>query len=107
MSEHTPTPWRLPKVPAEAPDATIVCDADGGSIADCTPAGPWIPEEQAEANAAFIVRAVNSHDALVKAIHDYLAVFDRCGGSESVSAQEFADARAAMGAALAAVKDAE
>ncbi len=32
----------------------------------------------------------------VSAIRNYLAAFDRCGGSESVSAEEFAECRAAM-----------
>jgi hypothetical protein len=64
MSEHTPTPWRND----QKPDALIVCDAEGGSIADCAPPGPWMSHKVALANAAFIVKAVNNHDALVKAL---------------------------------------
>lgn len=62
MTEHTPTPWRND----QKPDALIVCDAEGGSIADCAPPGPWMGHKTALANAAFIVRACNSHDALVE-----------------------------------------
>jgi hypothetical protein len=55
--EHTPLPWRND----QKPDALIVCDAEGGSIADCAPPGPWMSHKVALANAALIVRAVNSY----------------------------------------------
>jgi hypothetical protein len=38
--------------------------------------------------------------AAMDAIRNYLATFDRCGGSESVSADEFAECRAAMRAVV-------
>lgn len=41
-------------------------------------------------------RAFAQRDALASAIRDYLATFDRCGGSESVSAEEFAERRQHM-----------
>lgn len=43
--------------------------------------------------------------ALVKAIRDYLATFDRCGGSESVSAEEFAERRQRMRDLVGQMKD--
>lgn len=49
-----------------------------------------------KANAELIVKAVNNHQPMVDAIRDYLATFDRCGGSESVSAEEFAERRQRM-----------
>jgi len=60
MSEHTPLPWvknDLARIESEKEhgwvnDGWIICDCDG-------PDG--------EHNAAFIVRAVNSHDELVAA----------------------------------------
>jgi len=56
-------PWQI------TPDRTRIqtlADRDDFEIADCY-SGPGSPDEEtAEANAAFIVRAVNSHDALVK-----------------------------------------
>lgn len=64
MTEHTPTPWRND----QKPDALIVCDADGGSIADCTPPGPWMSHKTALANAAFIVKAVNAHKEMLEEI---------------------------------------
>lgn len=64
MSEHTPTPWRND----QKPDALIVCDAEGGSIADCAPPGPWMSHKVALANAAFIVRAVNEHEEVTAEI---------------------------------------
>ena len=64
MSEYTSTPWKL----AGIPDNMIICDAEGGSIADCAPPGPWMRDKEALANAAFIVKACNAHDDLVKAL---------------------------------------
>jgi hypothetical protein len=52
---HTPTPWKQDK---HCP--YIVCDDDGGSLADVT-AGFPISEGVNEANAAFIVQAVNAY----------------------------------------------
>jgi hypothetical protein len=62
-SEHTPTPWR-----AANKSPTKVCDGIGHKVASCTThAGgdQWRTHEQAAANAAFIIRAVNNHEALV------------------------------------------
>ena len=65
-SEHTPTPWRVgdagntvfgPKTDKPAPQI----------IADLMGCG-----ENRKANAAFIVRAVNSHDLLVNALEAVL-----------------------------------
>lgn len=66
---RTKGPWRLPR-DSEAPDAMLVCDAEGGSIADTSPPGPWMTVAEAKANAAFIVQACNSHDDLVKALEE-------------------------------------
>lgn len=109
MTEHTPTPWRV----EEGTDLIWgACNPDdqstrgmGYSIAQGK-SGSWgdrKPDmDEREANAAFIVKAVNNHDALTKAINNYLATFDRCGGSESVSAEEFADRRQQMRVAVEA-----
>jgi hypothetical protein len=64
MNEHTPTPWR----------AVIYGNSEwevwGGDllVADVTTPEDPLQPEVAEANAAFIVRAVNSHEALVAAL---------------------------------------
>jgi hypothetical protein len=65
--KHTPTPWRI--MPEnQAQSAWIIADAEGGSIADCEPPGPWMTVDEADANAALIVRAVNAYDALLAAL---------------------------------------
>ncbi len=81
MTEHTPTPWayrprehddwgwlrgpsgELAAVAKGAADS----DWDAHRRADTDPYGP---------NAAFIVKAVNNFDALVKALGDALAYID-------------------------------
>jgi hypothetical protein len=67
MSEHTPTPWIVdatkfgPKIYETGRDADAICQLfDKNGIA-------FISDV---ANAAFIVRACNSHDALVKALEE-------------------------------------
>lgn len=67
MGEHTPTPWRIEVVESSSsgdPVELIVCGTDW-EIAQIE-----LGEEDnlCRANAAFIVKACNSHDALVKAL---------------------------------------
>lgn len=54
--KHTPTPWNTP--------AVTINDASKKIIAICTDRS----NEENKANAAFIVRAVNSHDELLSAL---------------------------------------
>lgn len=65
MAEHTPTPWAADKqyittdngpVPIATGHYTYVTDQNGRL------------HQEAVANAAFIVKTCNSHDALVKAL---------------------------------------
>jgi hypothetical protein len=74
MAEHTPTPWRIRN------------DFGGGWIqgspADGETYGDRVanlakPKTIGAANAAFIVKAVNNHDALVEALEDLLSDADR------------------------------
>jgi hypothetical protein len=67
MVEHAPTPWQIgialyPYVHFYGPS-----DKAGGALAvgACVTA---LGKEYDEANAAFIVKAVNNHEALVKAL---------------------------------------
>lgn len=60
MSEHTPTPWNISHVRTTEDTAMIVGGEGFEPIADVTEDG----------DAAFIVQAVNNHDALVKALED-------------------------------------
>ena len=58
---HTPTPWHL-NVNSAWSDAT----KDRGPVFVCTMVtGTHVLEDQNEANAAYIVRAVNSHERLL------------------------------------------
>ena len=67
---HTPTPWHL--IPAEATstdyDYTIL-DAENNPIAD-------IPVESSPENGRFIVRACNSHAALMAALGSLIGELD-------------------------------
>ena len=61
-AQHTPTPWMMTETQDQAGGAQVSSRPDGfGNIATC-----WL--SNADANAAFIVRAANSHEALVDAI---------------------------------------
>ena len=59
------TLWHTRRNDHEAPDDMIVMDEDGASICDCAPGNPDMTLEEACANAALIVRAVNHHEELV------------------------------------------
>ena len=64
QTAHTATPWQYDEVDL------VISDGDGNAIAVLELQEP--PESKSEpitlANAAFIVKAVNNHDALVKAL---------------------------------------
>ena len=65
MSKHTPTPWH---VDGECIYGTTQ-RGDYVRIADTTVAdGDNLPDKEADANASFIVRAVNCHDEMLKAL---------------------------------------
>jgi hypothetical protein len=76
MAEHTPTPWSV-EMPMDEEFAIVQSGLEAYEwqfIAVCpvtTPSEGGFPRQQAKANAAFIVKAVNSHDALVKALEWY------------------------------------
>ena len=98
MSKHTPTPW-------EKCEAGDYSDYDGDSIIllgddiSCRVAAVFGADEKAEANAEFIVRAVNAHDALVTA----LKLLVRNGQKQGWTDKYQDD----MNAALAAISKAE
>lgn len=70
MADHTPTPWEAGETGHGSPYAVYSDDATGSIIAMCQHTYVNRSHEQMIANVAFIVRAVNNHDALVKAIRD-------------------------------------
>ncbi len=79
MAEHTPTEWLVaeddefadtPFIPIEMPSGQKICEVYGsGENCDLT--------DEDRKRAAFIVRAVNAHDALVKALTDTLNTWVR------------------------------
>lgn len=63
QAKHTPTPWINHQITNNGRSQNVICYGDN-PIAKCM--GGFV--DSAEANAAFIVKAVNSHEALVEAI---------------------------------------
>ena len=92
MSAHTPTPWEVIEVknegdygdggpdPSSGFDSFAICDANGRTICDTLNSevamvseeadedGVYAWDEVGKADAAHIVRCVNAHDALVRAL---------------------------------------
>ena len=83
-SKHTPTPWEVEKgvfndkasLYITAPDTSLVCELLPKHMRYTTDQG-LIKEvfSKRDANAAFIVKVVNSHEALVKACKKALRRF--------------------------------
>lgn len=73
MSGHSPLPWAL-----SAAYDHLVCGPDGRAIFECWFRGHKYPGigADARANAAFIVRACNSHDDLLAAAKVMERVFN-------------------------------
>lgn len=73
-NKHTPTPWYVSKLDKVSINAD--CGSDGlipvmiPPLADDFIGHPSRFENQFEANAAFIVKACNAHDELVKALSE-------------------------------------
>ena len=72
-NKHTPTPWkvRIPSVDILNANQIMSVEDSVENIARCydtTDAKSGCGEGDKRANAAFIVRAVNSHEALVEAL---------------------------------------
>ncbi len=67
MSQHTPTPWKAQQgLSSTSPRLEIVRADLSAFVAQVHRTHDG--NKEAEANAAFIVRACNSHDALVEAL---------------------------------------
>lgn len=68
---HAPTPWKQHQTNGQT--YASVRSANNDTVADCgTRSDP-----RAQANAELIVRAVNAHAALVKALRDIINAADR------------------------------
>lgn len=80
MSEHTPTPWHLGRnggVYADTQFSRVFADGSGTARVCLSCDFPDRPGED-DANEAFIVRAVNHHDALVAALRAALDYIRGC-----------------------------
>jgi hypothetical protein len=106
MSEtrHTPTPWETSyRERSNGSYGQDIYDSNGATIATCawysvpTPTG-FVTNRTA--NAEFIVRAVNSHQALVEALRDILEMLQREAPGTQLNHRRFdalgAKARAAL-----------
>jgi hypothetical protein len=75
MSKHTPTPWRVTEHERNDESIALCIHSDAMGMPICRLGGN-ISQINVEANAEFIVRAVNSHDKLVEAAERLLATLD-------------------------------
>jgi hypothetical protein len=73
--------------------------AHGCTIANCNRTANGISDEEADANAAYIVAACNSHAGLVEALRDVLRFFDHQGDVRPYTWQERKPSLAAARAA--------
>jgi hypothetical protein len=94
-TQHTPTPWQF-HYSSDAntllPDLNALASAVAMQIGDGS-------DSQAEANAALIDRACNSHDALVAALRHAVAYCDITPDEHGLSDSLLAEMRAALAAA--------
>ena len=88
-TEHTPTPWRIGDA------GHTVFGPPNGTPSPVTIAPLSIAKGAGKANARFIVRAVNSHEALVEALTDLVA-FSLSDEANDERWQPLARARAAL-----------
>ncbi len=65
MTEHTPTPWKF-----------VPWHIEEGPSAVRAPDGHLVCSTASDANAAFIVKAVNNHDAFVATLRDFIDILD-------------------------------
>ena len=99
-TKHTPLPWHFQDEYIRADSENM--DDSGNVVADvyCKPSTTHA--EIMEANAAFIVRACNSHDELVAALESMMP--ERIGYGQSMSIDMYLNAVDKARAALAKAK---
>ena len=95
MVEHTPTPWKV--VHTSNPGLCIKTEHLPGYFIVIRPCSRH-HIDHAEANAAFIVRACNAHEKLVKALSDLVEGID--GRERRTGIRQVGPAVAAARAAL-------
>jgi hypothetical protein len=99
MSEHNATPWRYTADNNTSYGRVVIEASDGWTIA-------WVIDDitsvDPEANAAFIVRAVNAYDDLVAALRPFAELADifASTGASTIGGPDMGKALAAARAAL-------
>lgn len=80
MSEqkHTPTPWSANRFAEVTAHGGVICETIGSDYT----------QPQDDANAAFIVLAVNSHQALVEALQSCVKILPRYTGCGEFPSQD-------------------
>lgn len=69
-AKHTPGPWRV-EDQRKAISRWVIVTGEGGSVAECAPAGPWVSNETADANARLIAAAPDLLEAAKMALEMY------------------------------------
>lgn len=101
---HTPTPWHVVNG-NQIKDELMPFDRDERDTVLIATTGPRAESELAKSNAAFIVRAVNSHEQLVTALRDLFDSYKRLADSGDCgnwSVEDLDEGKAALAALAAA-----
>jgi hypothetical protein len=81
-TEHTPVPWTF----RVGPSGDLIIEQESEELLPpmIAKVSRWLADapEEAKANAAFIVRACNSHEALVDALEAMLSTALKCNDRE-------------------------
>lgn len=103
-TKHTPTPWHMSVEEKSRRDDVYIVGNPTGALGGARQLAYMVDTwtgASTEANAAFIVRAVNSHDQLVDVVKEMMALGERL--VDDVYGYEFVrKAKAALTAAEAA-----
>lgn len=102
-AEHTPTPWNQEGRAITCERWSTIATVDNGAT-DMDE--NVITEDEADANAAFIVRAVNAHEELLTALKKSAAILDVLVNSD-LSADDYKDAERYLLLAQQAIANAE
>lgn len=103
-AKHTPGPWVVTDSPSVNDETRIGVDAKSRSICGMTggfytrPGQALRDETLAEnrANAAFIVRACNSHADLLECVRGYVRMADNLLGRKEFTEKDWVDLRTAL-----------
>lgn len=100
MSEHTPLPWQIKR----GATMGVIVNQDGEQVAAALSDAVKSSDER-DANAELIVRAVNNHDALVKALRDLVAACNTYDDTpdSTLNAARYVNAQERAGKLLAAL----